>query len=292
MNYIVISMIFWIASYPKSGNTWLRALISSYYYTENGIYTESVIKKIGQFPEKRHFTAYKYDKNILTDTTRYWIKAQEKINLDKQLKFFKTHNAFGALNNNQFTNEKNSIAAIYVVRDPRNVITSLKNHYELDIDQAFKWMKNENNYIYDVQNFKNDGYSDFQFISSWRTNYKSWKVQKKFPIKIIKYENLLNETFVTFKEVVKFINSIVFQDKKIDTQKLKNSVSSTFFDKLKNNEVKDGFSEAVTSKKTNKKIPFFYLGPKNDWKKILDKSFQKKIVLEFENECNELNYKQ
>ena len=121
----------------------------------------------------------------------------------------------------------------YIVRDPRNVITSLKNHYELDIDQAFKWMKNENNYIYDVQNFKNDGYSDFQFISSWKTNYKSWKVQKKFPIKIIKYENLLNETFVTFKEVVKFINSIVFQDKKIDTQKLKNSVSSTFFDKLK-----------------------------------------------------------
>ena len=152
-------------------------------------------------------------------------------------------------------------------------------------------MKNENNYIYDVQNYKNDGYSDFQFISSWKTNYKSWKVQKKFPIKIIKYENLLNETFVTFKEVVKFINSIVFQNKKIDTQKLKNSVSSTFFDKLKNNEVKDGFSEAVTSKKTNKKIPFFYLGPKNDWKKILDKSFQKKIVLEFENECNELNYK-
>ena len=60
---------------------------------------------------------------------------------------------------------------------------------------------------------------------------------------------------------------------------MKNSVSSTFFDKLKNNEVKDGFSEAVTSKKTNKKIPFFYLGPKNDWKKILIKVFKKKLFL-------------
>ena len=45
-------MIFWIASYPKSGNTWLRALIASYYYTENGIYTESVIKKLVNFQRK------------------------------------------------------------------------------------------------------------------------------------------------------------------------------------------------------------------------------------------------
>ena len=34
-------MIFWIASYPKSGNTWLRTLISSYYYSEDGIYSNS-----------------------------------------------------------------------------------------------------------------------------------------------------------------------------------------------------------------------------------------------------------
>ena len=48
-------MIFWIASYPKSGNTWLRILISCYYYTENVIFYENVFKKIGQFPEKMDF---------------------------------------------------------------------------------------------------------------------------------------------------------------------------------------------------------------------------------------------
>ena len=46
-------MIFWIASYPKSGNTWIRSLLCSYYYTKDGLFTDDVLlKNIGQFPEK------------------------------------------------------------------------------------------------------------------------------------------------------------------------------------------------------------------------------------------------
>ena len=284
-------MIFWIASYPKSGNTWLRALISSYYYTEDGVYHQSIIKKIGQFPEKRHFKNFDYNKDIVTDTSKFWIKAQEKINQDKKLRFFKTHNAFGALNDNQFTDDKNSIGVIYIVRDARNVISSIKNHYELNNEQALTWMLNKNNYIYDVNNFENDGYSDFQYISSWSINYKSWKVQKKIPIKIIKYEDLLNQTFVVFKDIIEFINKSTQINEKINIEKLKNSVNSTFFDKLKKDEEKNGFSESITSTKTKTKIPFFYLGPKNNWKKILDEKLQIKISNTFKSEFNELGYK-
>ena len=284
-------MIFWIASYPKSGNTWLRALISSYYYTEDGIYHQNIIKEIGQFPEKRHFKSFDYNKDIVTDTSKFWLKAQEKINEDKKLRFFKTHNAFGALNNNQFTDNRNSLGAIYIVRDARNVITSIKNHYEFNDDQALTWMLNQNNYIYDVNNFENDGYGDFQYISSWSINYKSWKVQKKIPIKIIKYEDLLNQTFVVFKDIIEFINKFTQINEKINIEKLKNSVNSTFFDKLKKDEEKNGFSESITSTKTKTKIPFFYLGPKNNWKKILDEKLQIKISNTFKGEFNELGYK-
>ena len=283
-------MIFWIASYPKSGNTWLRALISSYYYTEDGFFYEKIIKKIGQFPEKMHFKSFEYDQNILTDTSRLWIKAQEKINADMSLRFFKTHNAFGALNKNQFTDTKNSMGAIYIIRDPRNVITSLKNHYELNDDSALKWMLNENNYIYDVGKFKEDGYSDFQFISSWNTNFKSWTLQKKIPIKIIRYEDLLSHTYAVFKEVIEFINKTTKNNQKINKNKMKNSVNSTFFDKLKDNEKKNGFSEAITSKKDKKKIPFFHLGPNNNWRKLLAKELQIKMNNQFNDSLAELGY--
>ena len=126
-------MIFWVASYPKSGNTWLRALIASYYYSKDGTFDQKLLKKIEQFPQKKNFLSnFDYDQKIVADTSRFWIKAQELINLDKKLRFFKTHNAFGSLNNQKFTNKENSIGCIYIVRDPRNVITSLKNHYEIN----------------------------------------------------------------------------------------------------------------------------------------------------------------
>jgi len=69
--------------------------------------------------------------------------------------------------------------------------------------------------------------------------------QNKIPIKIIKYEDLLSETFVVFKDVIKFINKITFNKDKINIDKLKNSVKSTFFDKLKDDEKKNGFSESI-----------------------------------------------
>ena len=157
-------MIIWIASYPKSGNTWLRALISSYFYSEDGIYNEDLLKKIDQFPVRKYFEDFNYDKTKAGSTTQFWIKAQEKINKDKKLKFFKTHNIFGKVNSFDFTNAENSVGAINIVRDPRNVITSLKNHYELKYQQALEWMLNHKKYIYDHE--KEEECSDFQFISS------------------------------------------------------------------------------------------------------------------------------
>ena len=281
-------MIFWISSYPKSGNTWLRFLIASYYYTKEGFFDENVLKYIDQFPQKNFFKEFDYDPKIPTDTTRFWIKAQEKINQDNKVRFFKTHNIFGSVNNFQFTNRENSIGCVYVVRDPRNVITSLKNFYEMNYNQAFKFMTSKNKYIYDVDNLKENSYSNFQFIGSWETNYESWKFQTKIPVKIIRYEDLLNQTYAVFSDVVTFINKIIGAKEKISKNKIKNAVSSTSFYKLKEKENNEGFSEASKSSADDSKIPFFNLGPKNDWKKILNDDLKIKLNEIFKKKLEEL----
>ena len=281
-------MIFWIASYPKSGNTWLRALLSSYFYSEDGIFNQNLLKRIDQFPQKIHFSDFNYDPKIVTDTSRFWIKAQNKINLNNKLNFLKTHNILGSINNNNFTNKKNTIGAIYIVRDPRNVLTSLQNHYELSKDDALKFMLSEKKYIHDYHT-KND-FSDFQFISSWEKNYKSWINQKNFSVKLIRYEDLSLRTLDIFIEIIEFIQKTTQEKKKLNHSKAQNCVESTNFENMKNMEKKSGFIESVLSKNDTNKIPFFHLGPKNDWKSTFDKNFQKKLNSIFENNLKELSY--
>ena len=281
-------MIFWIASYPKSGNTWLRALLSSYFYSKDGIFNQGLLKNIGQFPEKKHFSEFNYDSKIVTDTSKFWIKAQEKINVNNKLNFFKTHNILGSINNNNFTNKKNTSGAVYIVRDPRNVLTSLRNHYELTKDEALKFMLNEKKYIHDYHS--KDDFSDFQFISSWEKNYKSWLNQKVFPVKLIRYEDLNSKTLDILKEIIEFIQNVVGEKNEFNILKAQNSVKSTNFENMKNIEKNDGFFESILSKNENKKIPFFHLGPKNDWRSIFDKNYQEKLKSIFENNLNELNY--
>lgn len=281
-------MIIWIASYPKSGNTWLRALLSSYYYSEKGLFEKKLLNYTGQFPEKSHFKYFNYDHTIVTETSKYWIKAQKIINEKKQIRFFKTHNFFGQINGNSFTDKNNSLGCIYIIRDPRNVITSLKNHYELNYNEALNFMMSEKKYLYDYH--KTNDYSDFQFISSWEKNYQSWKMQNEIPVKIIRYEDLIEKTFATFEEVLDFINSITKNNDLINKTKLKNAIKSTEFNKLKKIENTEGFDESVLSHNKKDKINFFHLGPANNWNNLLPEELKIKLNNSLKNNLLEFNY--
>ena len=282
-------MIFWIASYPKNGNTWLRSLLSAYYFTEDGNFkNDKILKNIPQFPEKKYFVNFEYDKSNPVSTARYWIKAQEMINIDKKIKFLKTHNIYGALNGNEFSNRSNSIGGIYIIRDPRNVITSLMNHFEMNKEDALKFMLSEKKFIYDF--FKKNDFSDFQFISSWEKNYKSWINNKDFPIKLIKYEDLIKDTFFVVKDLINFIDDTSKTNYKFNKSKAQNAIQTTNFENLKNIEKNYGFSESIKSKNKDNKIPFFHLGPNNKWQNFFDNDFANKLNVIFKESLKELQY--
>ena len=143
-------------------------------------------------------------------------------------------------------------------------------------------------YIHDYH--VKDDFSDFQFISSWEKNYKSWINQNIFPVKLIRYEDLSIKTLDIFMEIIEFIQSLTQEKNKINYLKAQNCVNSTNFENMKKIEKNNGFLESVLSKNDPKKIPFFHLGPKNDWKSIFDKNYQKKLNIIFENDLKELDY--
>ena len=166
-------MIIWIASYPKSGNTWIRALLSSYLYSNDGIFKFELLKKISQFPTRQDVQEFTNNFKSPISTSKYWIPAQKKINSDEKIHFLKTHSSMCTLEGISFTDKTNSLASIYIVRDPRNVITSIANHYEFTLDNALEFLTNKRKIIFDPE-FQD--YGDIQFLGDWANHYKSCKI--------------------------------------------------------------------------------------------------------------------
>ena len=277
-------MIIWIASYPKSGNTWVRSIISSYFFSKTGDFDFSLLKNISLYPGPKYF------KNVIDkpgDVSLFWEHSQKNIIQNQKRTFLKTHNALVALNNRSFTTAKTTLGAIYIIRDPRNILSSLKNHYGFkDYNETFEFMKNKKKYIWDIRK-KND-YSGFQFLGSWSDHYKSWTKIPKFKTLLIKYEDLQKDCYSTSHKIIKFILTLDTQNIELDEKKLFRSIETTKFDVLKKKEIDYGFEESIKVNDVNRS--FFFLGPENNWKKSLPKEILSKVENEFKDDLNHFNY--
>ena len=283
-------MIIWIASYPKSGNTWIRSLLAAHFFSNDGIFNFKLLKKIEQFSPNIDDSILSKNIHYQSKVSKNWIPSQKKINKDKKIHFFKTHNAMCAINGNNFTDKFNTTAAIYIVRDPRSLITSLSNHYEIDNEKSLKFLTNKRKIIFPVKdsNEKVSTEEDFNFLSDWGTHYLSWKNIGFCPIKIIKYEDMLTDTKNNFISILNFLSN--FMEVNYDEKKIKNVLNSTNFNILSRLEKKEGFQESIISSKTKRKINFFNLGAKNKWKNLVNKNLVKKTESFFEKEMKELRY--
>ena len=278
-------MIIWIASYPKSGNTWIRSFITSYYFTENGVFDPKKLANVPDYPNQNFFSG-KVIKH--GEIYKFWDISQKKIANEKKVRFLKTHNALINAHGKEFANPKYSLGAIYVVRDPRNVITSIKNHWDFsDYESALKFMMDKNTYVWGF----NNNFSKSQIITSWKVNYLSWnKFNKNIKTILVRYEDLILNPESSFREIINFINQITNQKMVIDEEKFNNAINTTNFKNMQKIEDAGEFKENVYSEKTLKLRKFFHLGPNNDWKKILDNGIINKINKDCIEELKKLNY--
>ena len=285
--------IFWIASYPKSGNTLFRAILSSLFFTNDGVFSFKLFKTIKYFETAKRLAFIKEEnpkhfQNLNLETiSKYWLEmqTQKRLNIKENFTFLKTHSALLNLYGNDFTNQHSSRGLIYLVRDPRDVAISWSKHLNKNLNNTIALLKNDNG----VMNYNDLEYcKDVNIIprivmSRWDVHVKSWQ-HLKVPKMIIRYEDLISNKKETILEVIKFFEANYgFTFNNIE-EKINNIILTTSFDNMKKTEETDGFEEA------KEWTSFFSVGKKNQWKDKLSLNQIKKIEENFKDAMINFKY--
>ena len=278
-------MIIWLASYPKSGNTWIRIFLSTLLYSSEKPKVNINNNHIKQFPTRGDFDDLTDNVMDMDEFAKNCILAQQRINLDNKIKILKTHNAYwqNYEKNYFFTDKENTLGVIYIVRDPRNVITSIMDYFnKKSYRETLEFL---------IDNYKVVGGTKFEsgiptILFSWANHYNSWKQFKKNYL-LIKYEDLLDKPQEEFLKISNYLNTI--GNFKFNEKDILEIAENCKFENFRNQEENKGFIDNSATNKNFKKN-FFRLGPKNNWKDLLDTDIKLKIEEQFKKEMLELGY--
>ena len=247
-----------LASYPKSGNTWLRSIIGNFYNFDKE-FTLNDLKSIPLLSIKKHFSEFENKIYINNNELHFdWIsqniiKCQSLLNnKPNHLNIFKTHSA----RHKNFTNESVNAGFIYIVRDPRDIIVSLKNFSGKEIDKTIDEFLFSKSLMITTNGAQ-------ELLSTWELNVQSWLNYKSVPRLIIKYEDLKLNPKEIILNIKKFLNKIHSFNINLRDQDIDKIVENTNFNNLKKLEDKNGFDEA------SKHSKFFRSGTSNQWKDVL-----------------------
>jgi hypothetical protein len=276
-------MIIWIASYPKSGNTLLRSLIYSLFFSNDGFLDLSKLSVIPNYNQIRFFEGLisKDERFDIKKISENWNASQSRINSSNKLKLLKTHNSNCKINGNPFTTKKNTAGVILVVRDPRDVVLSASNHFSLSNKKVCEILLDRNAKLLPRENLEHEIVT---ILGSWVDNFKYWYNYRN--CLLIKYEDMINNKYKVILELIKYFK--MFVKTNISEEKINNTIKSTSFSNMQKQEVKGFFKESVTVDK--KKIQFFNKGKSKNWVGNLDKKIQNKLEKSFYNEMKFLGY--
>jgi hypothetical protein len=252
--------ICWIASYPKSGNTWMRAFIAN--YLENGPRPVDLNVLHDRYPAEA--SAHRFAPHVPGGDTllldleaicalRTPVQAAMAAGANGTL-FVKTHNLHGGYRGYPLHNATVTSGAVVVVRNPLDVVVSLAHYFAFTLDQAIDFMAEE------MTGTLNEAENVAQVISSWSLNVASWTAEQSPAVLVLRYEDLLDKPLKAFRKVVALLGL------PRDDVRLKKAVQFTSFRRLQAQEQADGFVERHEDAGR-----FFRSGRHGQWREALSR---------------------
>ena len=274
--------IIWLASYPKSGNTWTRAFLHNLLYLiYEGTDKAVDINEMHEFSTwelaaKRYAELAGKDPEELTheDVAALRGKVQEMIADEVNgLSFVKTHNALVMDRGYPVINMAVTSGAIYIVRNPLDVAISFAHHMGRDIDHAIEFMETEG--METELNRK----AVHEIYGSWSQHVASWTAKPHRAIYVMRYEDMLADPFGTFGKLARHILL------NPTDEQLRKAIDNASFQKLKQQEEKNAFREKPKVAKR-----FFRSGKAGEWKEVLTDRQIRRIVSAHKEQMERFGY--
>lgn len=258
--------IVWLASYPKSGNTWLRAFLA------NLVANRSDPVPLGELALYAEDEANPDLFSLLAGRSSAGLELAEIAALRPQVhvaiaqraqgtRFVKTHNMAGSFDGHALHNWQVSAGAIYVVRNPLDVAVSMTHHFGIGLDEAIERLADENVAT------GNDELFVSQVLGSWSLHVKGWADMANERVLVLRYEDLLEKPAKSFAKVARLVG--LGQDR----ARIERAVRHAGFQSLSSMEKKDGFIEA-----SGEGTRFFRKGRVNEWREALSREQIQRVV--------------
>ena len=259
--------ITWLASYPKSGNTWTRAFLTAY---RQGAADINALDGGGLITSRHMFDDYM---GVASSELTFEELLRLRSDFHRQLAstvlapwFAKTHDAFQQSGDGRalFPAEA-SAGCIYIVRNPLDVAISYAHHEGRSIDWSIARMADPDARLA----WWRQGVSSSlpEALSSWSGHVTSWLDQTLVPVHCVSYETMVQDPGTAFTGVLRFAGL------EVEAERLGAALAASRFDVLRDQESAAGFGE-----KTQISPSFFRQGRAGGWRDVLTRDQVARIV--------------
>jgi aryl sulfotransferase len=262
--------VVWLASYPKSGNTWLRILIANYF---SGLDLPAGINSsLLPAPEFRSRAAFDdltlLESGMLTGDEVESLLPPVYADLTARLHetaFCKIHDAY-VCNADGVPLHSACRAVVYILRDPRDVAVSLAHHLGATVDAAIAGMNSSHAAL--AQTHRRQHPQLRQRLLDWSGHVRSWCEQRDAPVHLVRYEDMKRDTASVFAGILEFAGLSA------TPSAIRRAVQFSSFSELQRQERSQGFREKLAQSNG----PFFRQGEAGAWRNSLTAAQAASIV--------------
>lgn len=258
--------VVWLASYPKSGNTWVRTFLTN--YVQDLDEPADINKLIGgwSYLERSRFDdVMGLSSSDMTEDEVNHYRPSFNAGLVEHAGppvFIKSHESYRRFpDGSSLFGSVEGSKAIHVVRNPLDVAVSFAHHDDTNIDCTIKKLGNPS------ATMSGGAFRFVEFMGDWTSYNESWIEQGEIPVLSLRYEDMLSDTEACFAEIIRFTGLDFAEDR------MKKAVAFSSFDQLQEQEKQKGFVERQPTAKS-----FFRRGRAGDWQNSLSPGQVSKIL--------------